>query len=178
MQIEKEHKDYGNHVILDLYCCNESKLYFSESYYHELINIIKLNKATVLNEIYHCFDNNAYTLLVLLGESHVSFHTFPEDKYVAVDIYTCGHNVLSCNIVSLLIAFFESDNVELKQVMRNNPNNCELIKYSLHDYMTNDSILYTGNTDFDYDFVDSELYVSFKNNNKIIKLRNNNYFIS
>lgn len=43
----------------------------------------------VLGEIEHMFEPQGYTFILLLAESHFSIHTFPEDNYVSIDLYTC-----------------------------------------------------------------------------------------
>lgn len=49
-------------------------------------------KATVLGEASYGFTPQGVTAVVLLGESHISMHTWPEKDYIAVDIFTCGNS--------------------------------------------------------------------------------------
>jgi len=44
----------------------------------------------VLDEALVVFPNGAVTLVLVLAESHLSLHTWPEEKLVAVDLFTCG----------------------------------------------------------------------------------------
>jgi S-adenosylmethionine decarboxylase len=46
--------------------------------------------ATLLNLISHKFHPQGVTALALLAESHISIHTWPENGYAAVDVFTCG----------------------------------------------------------------------------------------
>lgn len=48
--------------------------------------------ATVLNYQWHAFEPHGVTCLVLLAESHISIHTWPELGSAAVDIFTCGEH--------------------------------------------------------------------------------------
>jgi len=128
--------DYGNHIILDLYECDESKLYFSNYNILSFIDyIIKSNNGTIESSNYHIFPNDAYTIMVLLSESHFTIHTFPENKYVSVDIYTCGINVLTFNIATNIIQYFKSNRPVVYHIIRNNFNNNEEVKYNANDYM-------------------------------------------
>lgn len=45
---------------------------------------------TVINGSSHKFSPQGATAIVLLAESHVSIHTWPEHGYAAIDVYTCG----------------------------------------------------------------------------------------
>ena len=128
--------DYGNHIILDLHECDESKLYFSNHNILSFIDyIIKSNYGTVESSNYHIFPNDAYTIMVLLSESHFTIHTFPENKYVSVDVYTCGSSVLTFNIATNIIQYFESARPVVNHIIRNNFNNNIEVKYNANDYM-------------------------------------------
>lgn len=56
--------------------------------------------ATVLASRFHEFPNGAYTGVVLLAESHVTVHTWPESSYAAVDAFTCGEQACPFKIVN------------------------------------------------------------------------------
>ena len=136
--------DYGNHIILDLYECDESKLYFSNNNILAYIDyIIKSNNGTVESSNYHIFPNDAYTVMVLLSESHLTIHTFPENKYVSIDVYTCGPNVLTFNIATNIIQYYDSNKPIVNHIIRNNFNNCTELKYSANDIIVRkDDCLY------------------------------------
>jgi S-adenosylmethionine decarboxylase len=40
--------------------------------------------------VLHRFDGGGLTGFLLLSESHIAFHTYPEYRYLAVDIFSCG----------------------------------------------------------------------------------------
>jgi S-adenosylmethionine decarboxylase len=63
--------------------------------------------ATVINIVIHQFCPQGMSGLVLLAESHISIHTWPEHGYVAVDTYTCGAHVRVQTIIDVLQAFFK-----------------------------------------------------------------------
>jgi S-adenosylmethionine decarboxylase len=45
---------------------------------------------TILGEESHKFSPQGFTGLLLLSESHISIHTYPERGYAAIDVFTCG----------------------------------------------------------------------------------------
>jgi spermidine synthase len=47
-------------------------------------------KVTVLEISKHKFEPQGFTILALLAESHMSFHTFPEKGIISFDFFTCG----------------------------------------------------------------------------------------
>jgi S-adenosylmethionine decarboxylase len=131
--------DYGNHIILDLHECDESKLFFStNNVLSNLDIIIKNNNGNILSSSYHIFPNDAYTIVILLAESHLSIHTFPENKYASVDVYTCGMNVLTFNIATSIIQYFNSMKPTSYHIIRNNFKNQIEVKYNANDYIIRD----------------------------------------
>ena len=84
----------SKHLLLELYRCNYEKLN-DESFLRCTLNkAAKLAKATVLNLISNKFEPQGVTAIALLAESHISIHTWPESNYSAVDIFTCGQNMM------------------------------------------------------------------------------------
>ena len=68
----------GEHVTLDII---GTKKEYSPSFFEELVyKIAKKAKVTVLEISKHKFKPKGFTLVALLAESHISFHTFPEKK--------------------------------------------------------------------------------------------------
>ena len=84
----------SKHFLLELYRCDCEKLN-DESFLRCTLNrAAKLANATVLNLISNKFEPQGVTVIALLAESHISIHTWPESTYSAVDIFTCGQNMM------------------------------------------------------------------------------------
>lgn len=81
---------HGRHLILDLYECDPEIL----NDYKQLQNLLQIAlvmaKANILRIFGEKFHPQGVTILALLAESHASIHTWPETKYAAIDLYTCG----------------------------------------------------------------------------------------
>lgn len=84
----------GTHIIGDLKMCDENYLFDldMEKVKEETFEIIKRNKMTILGNHFHLFDNNSFTGVIALSESHVAMHTWPELGVVNIDVYTCNYN--------------------------------------------------------------------------------------
>ena len=84
----------SKHLLLELYRCDHEKLN-DESFLRCILSrAAKLANATVLNLISNKFEPHGVTAIALLAESHISIHTWPESNYSAVDIFTCGQNMM------------------------------------------------------------------------------------
>ena len=81
----------GNHLILDLWGIENNK--FSEGdLVHQFSLACQDAGATVLSEHVHEFGEDCGTTgVVVLAESHLSWHHYPEVNYIAIDIFMCGN---------------------------------------------------------------------------------------
>ena len=84
----------GKHCILELYDCDPSKLDDETFLRHTITTAAHRAGATLLNLITHRFEPQGVTGLALLAESHISIHTWPENGYAAVDVFTCGDHTM------------------------------------------------------------------------------------
>ena len=84
----------SQHLLLELYRCDYEKLNDESFLRCTLSRAAKLANATVLNLISNKLEPQGVTAIGLLAESHISIHTWPESNYSAVDIFTCGQNML------------------------------------------------------------------------------------
>ena len=111
----------SKHLLLELYRCDSEKLN-DESFLRCTLNrAAKLAKATVLNLISNKFDPQGVTAIALLAESHISIHTWPESNYSAVDIFTCGQNMLPELASQYLIESLRAQEHSLRIIERNPP---------------------------------------------------------
>ena len=78
----------GEHITLDII---GTKKEYSPSFFEKIVyKIAKKAKVTVLEISRHKFEPQGFTLVALLAESHMSFHTFPEKNIISFDFFTCG----------------------------------------------------------------------------------------
>ena len=111
----------SKHLLLELYRCDYEKLN-DESFLRCTLNrAAKLAKATVLNLISNKFEPQGVTAIALLAESHISIHTWPESNYSAVDIFTCGQNMLPELASQYLIETLKAEEHSLRVIERNPP---------------------------------------------------------
>ena len=78
----------GEHITLDIIGTIGE---YSSSHYEKVIHkIADAAKVTILNISKYKFEPQGFTILALLAESHISFHTFPEKGIISFDFFTCG----------------------------------------------------------------------------------------
>ena len=78
----------GEHITLDI--IGTTKEYDPSVYEKVIHDIAKAAEVTILNISKYKFEPQGFTILALLAESHISFHTFPEKGIISFDFFTCG----------------------------------------------------------------------------------------
>jgi len=99
----------GKHMILEVWGEPGSLPFWNmDEAAAALVQAAKDAGATVLSERWHHFGSGyGYTGVVILSESHVSVHTWPEKGYAAVDAFYCG-NCDPENSLPAILAFYKS----------------------------------------------------------------------
>ena len=118
---EKQLLYKSKHYLLELYRCDSEKLNDESFLRCTLNNAAKLANAKVLHLVSNKFEPQGVTAIALLAESHLSIHTWPEEHYSAVDIFTCGKNMkpdISCKY--LIQALMAGEHL-LRVIHRNPP---------------------------------------------------------
>ncbi|MGF7058948.1 adenosylmethionine decarboxylase [Brassicibacter mesophilus] len=83
----------GRHILVEFYNCDKEILndhVLIEKYMNEAAEIAK---ATIVKSVFHLFNPWGVSGVVVIQESHLTIHTWPEYGYAAVDLFTCGEEV-------------------------------------------------------------------------------------
>lgn len=108
----------GAHLLVELKDCNPEIIKNLEEVRDALVTAAKEAKATIVDVSFHEFNPFGISGMVVIAESHLSIHTWPEYGYAAVDIFTCG-DVIKPEVAALyLINRFESRNPSFVEMKR------------------------------------------------------------
>lgn len=111
----------GTHACLDFSGCNVDKL-DDEAYLIELIRKGASDSgATILSVQSHKFHPQGVTVLMMIAESHISIHTWPEHAFAAADVFTCGPSMDTDKICGILEAGLEATHTVKTMVSRGLP---------------------------------------------------------
>ncbi|MDR6225749.1 adenosylmethionine decarboxylase [Desmospora profundinema] len=88
-----EYSTFGRHVAMDAWGVDFDLLNDASWLEKHMKAAAEKSGATVLSSQAQAFDPQGATVLVLLSESHISIHTYPEKGFAALDCYTCGYEV-------------------------------------------------------------------------------------
>ena len=111
---------FGPHLTLDLYGCKKEKLNdiaFIFKLLDELPDFLNLRKISKPVVNYYKKPTPGISGFVIISESHISIHTFVEEKFAAVDIFSCKEFAVD-KAINYLMKAFESERIEKKFFMR------------------------------------------------------------
>lgn len=81
----------GTHILLDLERCNVEILKSTRKIHSIMLTAARKAGATIVKKAFHQFKPYGVSGMVVIAESHLSIHTWPEYEYAAVDIFVCGN---------------------------------------------------------------------------------------
>jgi S-adenosylmethionine decarboxylase len=112
---------HGQHVILDLYGVTHAQLTHPELIESIMLSVADELHATVLqSHLHHFGENLGVTGVLLLAESHMSIHTWPEAGFAAIDIFMCGDKDMN-QAIQLFIQAFAPTQHDVKIIQRGKP---------------------------------------------------------
>lgn len=113
-----EYSTFGRHVAVDAWGVDFALLNDAEWLESQLVEAAEASGATVLSVQSKQFEPQGATVLVLLSESHISIHTYPEKGFAAIDCYTCGDTVDPQVAIEYLLNVLKPRNTHAKKLIR------------------------------------------------------------
>jgi len=108
---------YPNHVVLDLYGCDEEKLNNLDLIMETARTAARRLRSEIVGEVYHLLEPQGVIYTATLLQSHIAVHTWPELGYASVDIYTCS-DVSVRGVEELFIKAFAPKNYKVLYLNR------------------------------------------------------------
>lgn len=108
----------GKHVLIELNDCNKDLINDIEYLRMTLSDVARQIGATVIKDTFYQFTPQGVSGVVLIAESHISVHTWPEYNYAAVDVFTCGDVIKPRNAVKLLAEKLKSKSTTFIEIKR------------------------------------------------------------
>lgn len=109
------------HCIVELYGCPEHLLNDREFVQRTLREAAAQGLSTLITDVAHQFTPQGVTALGLLAESHIAIHTWPEHRYAAADVFTCGHRADPVRACEYLVRAFRARSHSLRTIPRGMP---------------------------------------------------------
>ena len=108
----------GRHILIEFYNCDEEILKNPTLIKEHMNEAAKIAHATIVESVFHHFNPYGVSGAVIISESHLAIHTWPEYGYAAVDVFTCGDKIDPWTAFKFLEDIFKSDRSESIEVPR------------------------------------------------------------
>ena len=108
----------GRHLLMELEDCNEEILNDLDTLREAMLAAANEAGATVMGESFHRFNPHGISGVVVVAESHLFIHTWPEYGYAAADIFTCGTTVQPEKAAEVLIEKLGARKHSIQEIAR------------------------------------------------------------
>lgn len=86
-------KRLGRHILAEFSGCDRNLLNDLPAIEAILKEAARQSRATIVDTVFHRYNPHGLSGVVVIAESHISIHTWPEYGYAAADFFTCGDQV-------------------------------------------------------------------------------------
>ena len=108
----------GRHLLLEVFDCESDAINNLEAVKGALIEAAKRAQATIVDVVFHEFNPFGISGVVVIAESHLSIHTWPEYRYAAVDIFSCGEVLQPEVAANYLVEQFGAERASVVEMQR------------------------------------------------------------
>src|SRR6266850_1285258 len=108
----------GRHLLLEMFDCDPDAINSLEAVKGALIEAAKRAQATIVDVVFHEFNPFGISGVVVIAESHLSIHTWPEYRYAAVDVFSCGEVLQPEIAVNYLVDQFGAERASVVEMQR------------------------------------------------------------
>lgn len=108
----------GRQILVEFYGCNEEVLTDTERIRETMLEGTRRSGATLISDEFHTFSPHGVSGVVVIAESHVTIHTWPEFGYAAIDIFTCGETIDPWAVMRHLEAEFGAESISSMELKR------------------------------------------------------------
>jgi S-adenosylmethionine decarboxylase proenzyme len=111
-------KALGRHILAEFFECDREILNDVERVENYMKRSALECGATIVNSVFHTFNPHGVSGVVVIAESHLAIHTWPEYGYAAIDVFTCGDTVDPWIATEALKEYFKADSIKTVEMNR------------------------------------------------------------
>lgn len=108
----------GKHYLVEFNGCDFDAINSERSLREGMLRAVELSGARIIKDVFHSFSPHGVTGVVVIAESHVSIHTWPEFDYAAVDVFTCSDRMNVDLLVAELKRVTGARSLSIEEVLR------------------------------------------------------------
>lgn len=116
--VKNNHSSIGHHYIVEASECDPKIISSVEKVQQILVKTAEIAQAKVWSISINRFPPNGVSGVIVISESHISIHTWPEFGYGALDFYTCGSEVDPEKAVIYAVEAFGASTSHITEITR------------------------------------------------------------
>ena len=120
-------KALGSQLLVEMYACDARILDDVDAIESAMREAALASGATIVHEKFHRFSPHGVSGVVVIAESHLAIHTWPEHRYAAVDLFTCGSTVDPNACVETLRECFRAARWSATSIVRGHPEGLRIL---------------------------------------------------
>ena len=113
----------GRHILAEFFECDPNILNSLDKIEKNMLDAALECGATIVQKCFHMFNPYGVSGVVIIAESHLAIHTWPELGYAAVDLFTCGSSCDPKVAYEFLKKVFNSNRATFTELKRGIINN-------------------------------------------------------
>lgn len=111
-------RSLGNQIVAEFYSCDPQLLNDVAFIEQAMTSAADKAGAHIVTQTFHHFSPHGVSGAVIIAESHLAIHTWPEYGYAAVDLFTCGDTVSAERALLHLRKAFKAEQVSTMEIRR------------------------------------------------------------
>jgi S-adenosylmethionine decarboxylase proenzyme len=111
-------RSLGRHLLVEFYNCDPAALDDLNLVERSMKDAAIAAGSTIVDTVFRRFAPHGISGVVVIAESHLAIHTWPEYGYAAVDLFTCGEKVDPWAAHDLLMETFGAGDSDCKELPR------------------------------------------------------------
>ena len=108
----------GRHLLLELFDCDQDAINSLDIVKTSMVEAARRAHATIVDVVFHEFNPFGISGVVVIAESHLAIHTWPEYRYAAVDVFSCGETLQPKVAVDYLLEQFGAARTSVVELQR------------------------------------------------------------
>jgi S-adenosylmethionine decarboxylase len=108
----------GQQHLVELYDCCKDLINDKEFIRLTMIEAAKVAKATIVADVFHEYNPQGVSGVVVIAESHLAIHSWPEHRCVSIDLFTCSGQMNADLAIDYLFTAFKAGQCEVQKINR------------------------------------------------------------
>lgn len=110
----------SHHFLVEVYGVQSELLDNLDELQNIFLEAVKVGGATYISHHFHRFSPQGVSGVVVIAESHLSIHSWPEKGYAALDVFTCGDKNIGDSVLNYIINKLNTTEYQIRYILRGN----------------------------------------------------------